>query len=78
LNPPPAFSPKVKEADLPPDASGILGLLPLLSKFYAEAGIHQIWESHAAAYEELGNRYHEPLTQAVRNLELYLRLPSGS
>jgi hypothetical protein len=78
LNPPPAFSPKVKEADLPPDASGVLGLLPLLSKFYAEAGIHQIWESHAAAYEELGSRYHEPLTQAVRSLELYLRLPSGS
>ena len=44
LNPPPAFSPKVKEADLPPDASGVLGLLPLLSKFYAEAG-HQLLES---------------------------------
>lgn len=77
LNAPPAFTPKIKEADLPPDASGVLGLIPLLSKFYTEAGIQQIWQSHAAGYQELENRYHEALTKMVRDTELYLRIPSG-
>src|SRR5437763_7359471 len=57
LTPPPALTPNIKEADLPPDASGVLGFVPLLSKFYAKAGIHDIWEQHSAAYAELANRY---------------------
>lgn len=78
LNPAPAFTPKVKEADLPPDVGGVLGLLPLLTKFYNEDGIHQLFENHAKEYEELESRYHEGLAKTVRETELYLRLPSGS
>jgi hypothetical protein len=77
MNPAPAFTTKVKEADLPPDASGVLGLIPLLSKFYSEVGVHQIWESHAAGYQELESRYHDALTKMISDTELYLRLPSG-
>jgi hypothetical protein len=78
LGPPPTFTPKVKEADLPPDASGVLGLVPLLARFYAQAGTHQIWESHAQAYAAFGARYHDALEKMIRDTELYLRLPSGS
>ena len=38
LGPAPAFAPKVKDADLPPDASGVLGMVPLVAKLYAQAG----------------------------------------
>jgi hypothetical protein len=78
LTPPPALTPKVKEADLPPDAGGVLGLVPLIGKFYSQAGIHAIWEQHAAAYAELGNRYRDALTKMISSTELYLRLPSGN
>jgi hypothetical protein len=78
LSPPPALTPTVKEADLPPDASGLLGFVPPLSKFYAKAGIHDIWEQHSAAYAELANRYRPAFSQMIFNTELYLRLPSGS
>ena len=78
LNPPPAFAPKVKEAELPPDAGGVLGIVPLLVKFYAAANIHEIWESHAAAYPQLMARYHDAFVKMIRDTELYLRLPSGS
>src|SRR5438093_13526688 len=74
LNPPPALSPKVKEADLPPDASGVLGLVPLLAKFYDEAGVHGIWEQHSAAYGELANRYRDALSKMIFDTELYLKL----
>ncbi len=72
------MGPKVKEADLPPDASGVLGLVPTLTKFYTEAGIHEIWERHTAAYGELTNRYRDALSKMIFDTELYLKLPSGS
>jgi len=78
LNPPPAFSLKVKESDVPPDVNGVLGLVPLLDKFYSQAGIHDIWKQHSAAYAEVGNRYRDGFAKMISSTELYLRLPSGS
>lgn len=78
LNPPPALTPKVKESDLPPDAAGVLGLVPLLNKFYTQAGIHELWQQHGAGYAELENRYRDGLSKMISSTELYLRLPSGS
>jgi len=77
LNPPPAMSPKVKEADLPPDASGVLGAVPLLGKFYKEAGVQEIWKKQAASYTELASRYRDALAKMISDTELYLRLPTG-
>ncbi len=78
LNPPPALTPRVKEADLPPDASGVLGLVPLLTKFYTAAGIHELWQQHTAAYAGFNGQYREPLSQMISSTELYLRLPSAN
>lgn len=78
LGPPPAFAPKVKDSDLPPDASGVLGLAPLLGKFYKEVGIHDLWQSHAQAYADVEARYRNALAKMIQDTELYLRLPSGS
>jgi tetratricopeptide (TPR) repeat protein len=77
LNPPPALTPKVKEADLPPDASVVAGILPLMQKFYEAAGLHSLWTSHARAYAEFTQRYHEPLSRMLFQTEVYLKLPSA-
>src|SRR5205807_5301852 len=69
LNPPPALSLKTKESDLPPDASAVLGLVPLLGKFYNEVGIHDIWQRHAPQYAELNNRYREALQKMMFGTE---------
>jgi hypothetical protein len=78
LNPPPALSLKVKESDVPPDVSGVLGLVPLIGKFYTLAGIHDIWQRHQDAYEGLTERYRPALSKMISSTELYLRLPSNS
>jgi hypothetical protein len=78
LNPPPALSLKVKESDVPPDVSAVLGLIPLLGKFYTAVGIHDIWQRHQDAYDALTERYRESLTKMISSTELYLRLPSNS
>lgn len=78
LDAPPAFAPKVKEADLPPDASAVLGMVPLLAKFYTQVGVHEIWQAHQNDYVGLSARYRDALASMIRDTELYLRVPSGS
>jgi hypothetical protein len=77
LNPPPALTPKVKDADMPPDAVRLTGELPLIQKFYEKAGLHQIWQHHRLAYAALTARYHEPLHKMLFDTEVYLKLPSA-
>src|SRR5438046_7755357 len=73
LNGPPLV-PKVKEAELPPDARAVFGILPLLQPFYEKAGLHAIWQKNYPAYSALTNRYHEPLSRMLFDTEIYLKL----
>jgi tetratricopeptide (TPR) repeat protein len=77
LNPPPSLAPKVKDTDLPPDAAAVVGIVPLMAKFYEQAGLHAIWERHHAAYDALTGQYHEPLSKMLFDSEVYLKLPSA-
>lgn len=74
---PPALTLKVKDADLPPDASGLLGGVPLLQKFYKDAGFHEIWQKHSADYAQVTARYRDALAKMISGTELYLRVPTG-
>jgi hypothetical protein len=73
----PVLTLKVKEADLAPDASSMVGILPLLQKFYEVAGLHQIWQKHQAAYAALTRRYHDPVAKMLFDTEIYLKMPSA-
>ena len=75
LGEPPNFAPKVKEADLPPDAEYVLGLVPLLARFYEAANLHHIWEQHRYQYDELMARFHGPVVKMILATDVYLRLP---
>ncbi len=77
LEPPPGFAFKIKEADLPPDASQVAGIVPILQKFYEVAALHTIWQRHEQAYSALTTRYHEPLSKVLFDTEIYLKLPSA-
>ena len=77
LNPAPNLTAKVKEADMPPDATAVLGILPLMQKFYETAGLHGIWEGDRPAISALTERYHQPLAKILFDTEIYLKLPSA-
>ena len=77
LNPPPALDLKAKEAEIPPDAVAVIGFVPMLQNFYKQAGIHDIWQRHAAQFSALSERYHAPLAKMMFDTEIYLRLPSA-
>ena len=74
---PPHFVPRVKEEELPPDASAIAGFGALLEKFYDKAGLHGVWERHRNDYNALTQRYHEALAKMVFDTEIYLKQPSA-
>jgi hypothetical protein len=74
---PPHFLPKVKEEEMPPDASWLADFGTHLEKFYDKAGLHGIWEKHRANYAALIERYHVPLAKMVFDTDIYLKLQSG-
>jgi tetratricopeptide (TPR) repeat protein len=78
LNPPPNLTARVKDADMPPDAALVLGILPLMQKFSETVGLHAIWETDHEAYTRLTGRYHEALAKMLFDTEIYLKLPSSS
>jgi hypothetical protein len=77
LGEPPAFQLKAREAELPPDAEVVVGIVPLMHAFYDKIGLHAIWEKHHARYAELLDIYHEPLAKMTFDTEIYLKLASA-
>ena len=53
LGDPPTFTPKAQEADLPPDASYLLGFVPVLKQYAGAAKLHAIWLKHQPQYTAL-------------------------
>jgi len=78
LNPPPQLNPSVEETELPPDSTQVVNVLPLLRTFAEDVNLNGIWVTHRAEYEELVRLVHDPLTKAVLDTNIYLRLPVSS
>ena len=77
LDAPPNFQLKAKDTELPPDATRVLGFVPLLQAFYRKASLHDVWLRHKDHYEELIDRFHTPLSQMMFDTGIYLRLTSS-
>jgi hypothetical protein len=72
---PPAFSLTLPEADLPPDAAHVLGILPLMQKFYQAASMATLWDKHRREYESLRLQFHDQLAEVITETDRYLKLP---
>lgn len=72
---PPEFKLKVKEADVPPDASYVLGFVPLVAKFYSAAEIHKLWSREQPRYDAIIEKVHEPLANMILTTDVYLKNP---
>jgi tetratricopeptide (TPR) repeat protein len=70
---PPNFAFKQRDVDIPPDVSGMTALSPLLAAFYKEAGIEDLWKRSQKAVDQYVARYHTPVSDAVLQVNLYLR-----
>jgi hypothetical protein len=75
LGPAPDFKPRVKEADLPPDASYVLGFVPLIANFHRTTRLNDIWNNVQPRYQEIIERVHDPLANMILATDVYLKNP---
>ena len=71
--PAPAFQPILRRDELPPDVVALLGFSELLSSYYQEQKIGELWRQVQPIYSREIQRLQEPLTQIVYTSSGYLR-----
>ncbi len=71
--PAPAFQPTLRRDELPPEVIALLGFSELLSSYYQEQKIGDLWRQVQPIYNREIQRVHEPLTQIVFTSTGYLR-----
>jgi hypothetical protein len=71
--PAPGFQPILRRDELPPEVIALLGFSELLSSYYQEQKIGDLWRQVQPIYNREMQRLHEPLTQIVFTSTGYLR-----
>jgi tetratricopeptide (TPR) repeat protein len=74
--PAPDFKPAMRREDLPPEVLALEGFSELLSKYYQEQNIHQLWRQMQPAYNSEIERMHDAVSQIVFVASGYLRAMS--
>src|SRR6266481_5496333 len=78
--PAPAFQPVLRRDELPPEVIALEGFSEILSNYYQEQKIGQMWRQVQPIYEREVERLHDPVSQIVFVSAAYLREilePSG-
>ena len=75
--PPPDFAIAMRDVEIPPDVSPLKELSPLLAAFYREAHIEELWKCSQPAIDQYIARYHTPVSEAVLQVNSYLRQPTS-
>jgi Tetratricopeptide repeat len=76
--PAPDFKPTMRREDLPPEVLALEGFSELLSKYYQEQNIHQLWRQMQPAYNSEIERMHDAVSQIVFVASGYLRAMARS
>jgi hypothetical protein len=71
--PAPDFRASMRREDLPPEVLALDGFSELLSKYYQEQNIHQLWRQMQPAYNAEMERMHDAVSQIVFVATGYLR-----
>jgi hypothetical protein len=78
VSPPPDLSPNAEGADLPPDASGVENILPLLRRFGRLIDLHVIWLHVRPQYDKQLAELHDSLSKMIDDTGIYLKTPVGT
>jgi hypothetical protein len=78
LTPPPELETSVELAEMPPDSTQVVELVPLLKDFIAAVDLHGTWLGVHHVYDEETAKLHDPLYKAIYDTNLYLKMPFDS
>lgn len=74
---PPDFKPRFNPNQMPPDAAALDGFSSILADFHREAGIDELWQQAQPAIEQVIQKYHAPVANALLDANMYLRNPTS-
>ena len=78
LSPPPALETTVELPEMPPDATQVVEIVPLLKDFAQAIDLNGIWLSVHRTYDEETNSLHDPLSKMIVSTNLYLKMPAST
>jgi tetratricopeptide (TPR) repeat protein len=70
---PPDFESRFRTVDRPPDVEAMDGFQDVMVRFYREANIEELWKRSQPAFDQVIDRYHEPVSEAILQVNGYLR-----
>src|SRR5260370_6751398 len=70
---PPDFESRFRTVDRPPDVEALEGFQDLMARLYRAANIDELWKKSQPAFEQVIKRYHEPVSDAILQVNGYLR-----
>jgi tetratricopeptide (TPR) repeat protein len=78
LTPPPELETTAELAEMPPDATQVIEVVPLLRAFAAAVDLHGIWLTVHRTYDAEAAEIHDPLSQMIVATNLYLKMPAST
>jgi tetratricopeptide (TPR) repeat protein len=78
LTPPPNLETSVDLAQMPPDSTQVVEIVPLLKDFVAAVDLHGIWLAIHRTYDQEADRLHDPLSKMIVGTNLYLKMPAST
>jgi tetratricopeptide (TPR) repeat protein len=76
LTPPPDLETAVELAEMPPDSTQVIEVVPLLRDFAAAVDLHGIWLVVHPIYDKEADLLHDPLSNMIVSTNLYLKMPA--
>jgi tetratricopeptide (TPR) repeat protein len=78
LTPPPELETSEDLAEMPPDSTQVVEILPLLRTFVSAVDLHGIWLAVHSTYDKEADRLHDPLSKMIVSTDLYLKMPADT
>ncbi len=78
LSQPPDLEISVELSEMPPDATQVFDVVPLLKAFAEAVDLHGIWLTLRRSYDDDIAQVHDPLSNMVVSTDLYLKMPAAT
>jgi tetratricopeptide (TPR) repeat protein len=78
LTAPPELEITADLTEMPPDATQVAEIVPILRAFVAAVDLHGIWLATHHIYDEAADKLHDPLSEMIVAANTYLKMPAST
>jgi tetratricopeptide (TPR) repeat protein len=78
LTAPPELEITADLTEMPPDATQVAEIVPVLRAFVASVDLHGIWLAAHHSYDEAADKIHDSLSKMIVNTNIYLKMPAAT